>query len=362
MTEKNFLRIEKWYREGKLSEYAKDVLLDKESTFLGEDTGPLKISIVIITHNRISTLLRTIQGIKEQQYKNCEIIVIDDASTDDTCTRIKGLEDSGISYIQNEVNIGAGESRKKGYSLATGDILIFSDDDDYYIDNEYFSELNRIFSKNQDCVMVCAASITYFESEDVYLGSELNFNYVITSKEYLEGFHTVYDKPNSSFTLALNMRKMKQIGFQNLKFFNDTSLYLYALLAKGNVEVINRFIGIYRVHSNNMSRRVSADFILDNLNSQKDIYKQIEESKIIGRPEKWLLEQVKITIRYYFSGEMNDKREDKKILVWSNKTFGGIERIHINLFLVKYFLRNRIKRIFKRNENNRRKDNIIRRG
>lgn len=344
MTRENIIKVKRWYQEGKLSKSAKDALLGQRDFSVDVFEEVFKISIVIITHNREKKLLRTIKGIKDQEYKNYEIIIIDDASTDNTCTYIKKLKDPKITYIQNELNIGASESRRKGYSYASGDILIFSDDDDYYIDNKYFSELNRIFCEEQDCVMVCASSISHFELEDVYYGNELNFRASITSGEYLRGFNTVYDKPNSSFALALNMNKIKDVEFQNLKCFNDTSLYLYALLAKGNVEVINRFVGIYRVHSNNMSGKVSADFILDNLESKKDIYEYVKKANLIERPEHWLLEQAIITMKYYFISEINEKKEDIKILIWANKTFCGINKISINLFLSKYLLKNTIKR------------------
>ena len=70
----------------KLIVYCNSSVLRKSRKLTKTAEEVFKISIVIITHNRVKKLLRTIKGIKDQEYKNYEIIIIDDASTDDTCT------------------------------------------------------------------------------------------------------------------------------------------------------------------------------------------------------------------------------------------------------------------------------------
>ena len=96
------------------------------------------ISIVIPTYNRFNFLKEAIESIKKQNFKDFEIIIIDDNSTDDTATIIDMYKNLRIKYIKNKKNMGPGYNRKIGISSCDGEYIIFMDDDDYYIDNDFF--------------------------------------------------------------------------------------------------------------------------------------------------------------------------------------------------------------------------------
>lgn len=90
----------------------------------------LLISIVIPTYNEEKDIFDCIESLLEQSYKNFEIIIVDDGSTDDTVKIIKRLkkQDKRINLIQGE-HKGPGFSRNLGANKAKGEILVFVDSD-----------------------------------------------------------------------------------------------------------------------------------------------------------------------------------------------------------------------------------------
>lgn len=92
----------------------------------------VKISVIIPTHNRAELLERALKSVLGQTFKAFEVIVADDASTDET--NAKALEwvqlDERIQYFRSEKNIGAAAVRNRALVLAKGEYVCFLDDDD----------------------------------------------------------------------------------------------------------------------------------------------------------------------------------------------------------------------------------------
>jgi glycosyltransferase involved in cell wall biosynthesis len=91
-------------------------------------------SIVIPTYNRASFIIRTIESVLSQSYRNFEIIVIDDGSTDDTAAVMATVSDKRVHYVQRK-NAERGAARNAGASLAKGEFVNFVDSDDLLYDN-----------------------------------------------------------------------------------------------------------------------------------------------------------------------------------------------------------------------------------
>lgn len=91
-----------------------------------------KISIVVPIYNASLTIERCINSILSQTYKNIEVIIIDDGSSDnglEICRQIQS-KDSRI-IIENQPNAGVSVARNRGIDIATGDYIAFVDSDDY---------------------------------------------------------------------------------------------------------------------------------------------------------------------------------------------------------------------------------------
>ena len=88
------------------------------------------ISIIIPTYNNSQQLVGTVQSISKQSYDDIEIVIIDDASTDDTKNQIEKLNNQKIKYYYNIDNLGTTQTRLKGLKHASGEYIAFLDHDD----------------------------------------------------------------------------------------------------------------------------------------------------------------------------------------------------------------------------------------
>ncbi|MGB9726672.1 MAG: glycosyltransferase [Minisyncoccia bacterium] len=86
-----------------------------------------KLSLIIPTYQKFSFLKETIAELKKN-FPQDEIIVIDDGSSDETY-KIQEIFAGQIKYLKNQKNQGKGESLRRGFKEASGDFLIFTDDD-----------------------------------------------------------------------------------------------------------------------------------------------------------------------------------------------------------------------------------------
>jgi len=91
------------------------------------------VSVILPTYNRALLLPRAIKSVLNQTYKNFELIIIDDNSTDNTKKIVDGFKDKRIKYIRYKVNKGAAASRNTGIKLAKGEYIAFQDSDDEWL-------------------------------------------------------------------------------------------------------------------------------------------------------------------------------------------------------------------------------------
>jgi len=100
--------------------------------FSMEKFTPL-VSVVIPTHNRAHLLGRAIRSALQQTFSDFELIVVDDASTDETERIAKRFHDERLKYMRHASNLGAPVARNTGISNARGDYIgLLDDDDEWY--------------------------------------------------------------------------------------------------------------------------------------------------------------------------------------------------------------------------------------
>lgn len=90
-------------------------------------------SVIIPTYNRTHLLPRAIASVVTQTFKDFELIIVDDASTQDVQAVINRFPDRRISYIRRKKNGGNAATRNLGIANAKGEFISFLDDDDEYL-------------------------------------------------------------------------------------------------------------------------------------------------------------------------------------------------------------------------------------
>ena len=107
------------------------------------------VSIILPTFNRAKTLVRAIESVLKQTFKDYELLIIDDGSTDNTKEDIaQFLSDTRVKYIYQE-NSGASNARNKGIELSNSDLIAFQDSDDEWMENK-LEEQVKVFDSNDD--------------------------------------------------------------------------------------------------------------------------------------------------------------------------------------------------------------------
>ena len=106
-----------------------------------------KISVIIPTYNRGNIIENSITSILNQTYKNWEVLIIDDGSTDNTKEVIDKFEDKRIKYIKIKKNLGSPNARNIGIGKATGKFISFQDSDDIFYPNKLELQLNNMINQ-----------------------------------------------------------------------------------------------------------------------------------------------------------------------------------------------------------------------
>lgn len=110
------------------------------------------VTVIITAYNVSGTIREAVQSCIDQTYKDLEILVINDCSTDNTLEVLETFGDTRIRIINNSENLGAGLSRRIGTKEAKGEYTTFLDGDDT-IDSDYIETLYNIAKRyNADVV------------------------------------------------------------------------------------------------------------------------------------------------------------------------------------------------------------------
>ena len=118
--------------------------------------GPL-FSIIMPSYNRAHLIPRAIQSILNQSFRDFELVIVDDGSSDNTRDVVRGFKDSRIRYVHQE-NRGVSAARNLGASQAQGCYVTFLDSDDEAL-TEWLAHFSKAFADDQTGV-VCTG---YFE-------------------------------------------------------------------------------------------------------------------------------------------------------------------------------------------------------
>lgn len=113
----------------------------------------MKLSVVIPCYNEIGTIVQVVEAVKASPVKNCEIIIVDDCSTDGTVELLKTEIESQVDQvIYHSKNRGKGAALRTGFAAATGDIVIVQDADLEYDPQEYPIMIQPILDNKADVV------------------------------------------------------------------------------------------------------------------------------------------------------------------------------------------------------------------
>jgi len=182
------------------------------------------VSVILPTYNRAKTLERAINSVLTQTYSNLELIVIDDASTDNTEDIVKSFKDNRVIYIKHTSNIGPAGARNTGIKRAVGRYIGFQDSDDEWMPDKLERQVKNLDSSPSGTGMVYTAFVRVFSNnERKYVPSQ--------RKRKREGF-IHFELINGNFigmpTVLIKKECFDRIGLfdENLPSLEDWELFL----------------------------------------------------------------------------------------------------------------------------------------
>ena len=122
----------------------------------------IMVSVIIPVYNRAAYIGRAIESVLEQTYRDFEIIVVDDGSTDNTKEALKPYDDK-IRYIYQE-NQGASGARNAGIKIAEGKYIAFLDSDDIWLPEKLEKQM-ELFQKSSKKLGVVYCGVSYVDNK-----------------------------------------------------------------------------------------------------------------------------------------------------------------------------------------------------
>ncbi|MFW5803665.1 MAG: glycosyltransferase family 2 protein [bacterium] len=183
-----------------------------------------KVSIIIPTYNRENLIQRAIKSITNQTRQDYEIIIADDASTDNTEEVIKSMQNSKIIYFKLEKNSGQCVSRNLAIKKARGEYIGFLDSDDEWLPEKIEKQI-KVFENSEDPNL--GAVYCGFIEKDEVLNKTVTINKGNRKgdlyKDLLSGWC-----PSTPTMFMVKRSVMKKVnGFdENLPTFVDYDLWL----------------------------------------------------------------------------------------------------------------------------------------
>ena len=174
-----------------------------------------KISVILPVFNEEMLIERCIDSILKQTYKNFELIIVNDGSTDGTLEKIKNYNDNRIK-IYSQKNQGAGQARNKGLEEATGDFICFVDSDDT-INKNFLEIMSKLLKERQAQIVACSYSRN---THKIYeLKKQEAFKYLIELPEKI---------PMSVCGKLFRKETIKEIYFDKSNRFEDIKFAIEA--------------------------------------------------------------------------------------------------------------------------------------
>lgn len=180
------------------------------------------VSIILPTYNRAHLISRAIRSLLQQTYQDFEIVIIDDASTDNTKEVINSFNDPRIRYLNHEINRGLSAARNTGIKASKGEYLAFQDDDDLWTKDKLEKQMH-IFDENAKIGVVYSGIIRIKSGKEIYEHPPDNVKkngYV-----YKEVF---YDLPIYMVTAVIKKSCFDKIGLfdESLPSFEDKDIFI----------------------------------------------------------------------------------------------------------------------------------------
>lgn len=207
-----------------------------------------KVSVIIPTYQRANIVSEAINSVLAQTYKDYEIIVVNDGSTDKTPEVLKQFGDQ-ITVI-HQANKGLSAARNTGIRASQGDYIAFLDDDDLWANHKLETQIPILDS--QEKIGLIYSDMLFFKGQDV---SENSYNKLYPTPRIQCLWNLFYLNYIPVPTVVVRRKCLDEVGLfdETLTSCEDYDLWL-RIIAKFPVHFVNDLLASYRSSETSMSR------------------------------------------------------------------------------------------------------------
>jgi glycosyltransferase involved in cell wall biosynthesis len=278
------------------------------------------VTVLIPNYNHSKYLDERINTVLNQTYKDFEVIILDDRSTDNSLEIINKYKDNPhvSQIVVNEKNSGSPFIQwNKGFNLAKGDLIWIAESDDSCESTFLETLIAEFFHENSLAFAFCRSILLTEEGEKKHvLQGMFHSNMLFSGKDFIQNYLIwgclVYNASSVLFrkSYALSVDSL----FTTFRAAGDW-LFWIEMAEKGNVAVISNPLNYYRAFGDNTTSRTRLNGIADN--EDKRIYEYIKSHGYLS----WF-KDLRIQKKYVKSIKYENKYEDESIrkrslLLWN---------------------------------------------
>ena len=212
------------------------------------------ISIIVPLYNYKHYIVDNIKSIVQQSYKDWELIIVDDGSTDNPLEVIKPFLSNKVKYIRKENNEGYGSAKNTGIQHCSGEYIVVLDADDMLIDRSLELRINYMLKHN--CEWLHAKALEFhdkkpYEFKSVKRKSDKRLSKVLKTGNYKNVWRCIHAQ-----TVMVKKTVYKIVGLYDESFLSmgDKEMWARILHHVGPPRFLNKNVVYYRQHNSQMHR------------------------------------------------------------------------------------------------------------
>ena len=275
-------------------------------------------SVVIPLYNKQNSIIATLQSVLAQTYKNFEIVVVDDGSTDNSAQVVEeffekhpSLQGGDRGRLVKKPNGGVCSARNRGIQEAKYDYIALLDGDDLW-DEHYLEEQVRLIQDFPEAMMW---GINFAEMSNGKLIRTLPTGLPEGYRGYVENYFQIQGRISDlycSSSVVISKEVFDRVGYfdERIKYAEDNDMW-FRIIARNQVVFYDRYMAFYQFDAEN--RALHKPIVLKYfLPYYVDKFRDFKDNQVFYT---WINRWTANHIRKYYFEEMAGQREDAKVAI-----------------------------------------------
>lgn len=255
-----------------------------------------KVTVMIPTYGQANVILRAVDSALAQDYPALEVLVVDDASPDDTREVVATRRDARLAYHRNDRNLGrVGNYRHALYDLAHGDWVVCLDGDDCFTDPGFVRAAVDAARSHPDAVIVAARATVEAPGQ--------RFVSPIPAAGRVDGREVALRVADTRYHLMHLASMYRRSDALALDFYRDDVISsdwesLYRLACRGSVVFLDRVVGIWHVGGGSASQTTHWQQLARNMRVWQAVGAALTESGVPAARVQRAMDDAVVSIGY----------------------------------------------------------------